>query len=708
MENGLRPPIQMAAEAMRTMQIGFQGEQNAQQIRINVEKWLEKWPDASIHLMLTLPGEKTSYPANTRIENGELIFLPGYGDTQKAGHGAAYVAATRDGTHLAVSETVLTEILPRGRGGDISEEAPEAQAGWVADVIDAAHRAEEAAKRAENAQVTDEQVGKAVESYLDKNPIDPYTLPVASADTLGGVKVGSGLRMNGEVLNAEVTKEKVEQLSEEIGDLREVTTVRRTVDVVAASHTDGYYTKTGVFTEDVGREYKIVPVEVGENYELTTQIGSANIPAIIYRDANDAVLSYDMLGASGTSTTITAEIIIPEGCTNVIVQSVYVFIPTKLKRISYALNQSCEYIANQTVPLGPDILAGVNGYYVADTGWSGNKTVGYTHTAGRVDSMSFSTADIEEGAVYICEFDTDYIDDEFVNVGIGSQYRILVYKGISHLSIPLLAVGAKTLYFTPLSNRTFTISNVTLRKVGGMDAKQNIELFNVLTSNHSKNLGYWNVILGKNTAENAVGTTRTLAIGYAALNALQGGHRNVALGTFTMSQMIGGENNVAIGSDAMLAIKQALDCIAIGKGAMYNGQLVEDNVAIGHYALTGSASSSNSKRNVAIGKNAGWYAYGQDNVYIGYQAGYKNRNTNGNVCIGKNAYGGESGNHNTCIGEESGHATGINNSTAIGYYAQATKSNQMVIGNKNVTEYIFAGKRLIFNNDGTVTWEAVE
>lgn len=266
MENGLRPPIQMAAEAMRTMQIGFQGEQNAQQIRINVEKWLEKWPDASIHLMLTLPGEKTSYPASTRIENGELIFLPGYGDTQKAGHGAAYVAATRDGTHLAVSETVLTEILLRGRGGETIPEAPEAQAGWVANVLDAAHRAEEAAKRAENAQVTDEQVGKAVEDFLRENPVEfeekdptvpewakakekptytaeevgaqpkgdyalkseipaPYTLPVASADTLGGVMVGDGLQMDGEKLG--VRKRKL-KLIEEITLSEPVTEVKRT------------------------------------------------------------------------------------------------------------------------------------------------------------------------------------------------------------------------------------------------------------------------------------------------------------------------------------------------------------------------------------------------------------------------------------------------------------------------------------------------
>lgn len=241
MENGIRPPIQMAVDSMRNLCLGYTGEANAQLIQIDVSKWQEKWPGASIDLMLALPGEKASYPAKTELQDGKLLFLPGYGDTQKPGHGAAYVVATVGGTHVAVSETVITEILPRGRGGDTAEEAPEAQAGWVAHVLDAAHRAEEAARRAENAQVTDEQVGKAVEDYLTENPVEfeekdptvpdwakakekpaytaeevgaqpkgnyalkseipaPYELPVASADTLGGVKVGDGLQMDGEKL----------------------------------------------------------------------------------------------------------------------------------------------------------------------------------------------------------------------------------------------------------------------------------------------------------------------------------------------------------------------------------------------------------------------------------------------------------------------------------------------------------------------------
>ena len=231
MENGIRTPIQMAVDSMRNLCLGYTGEANAQLIQIDVSKWQEKWPGASIDLMLALPGEKASYPAKTELKDGKLLFLPGYGDTQKPGHGAAYVVATKDGTHLAASDTVLTEIMHKGRGGDELPEAPEAQAGWVANVLNAAHRAEEAAKRAENAQVTDEQVGKAVEDYLQENPVEapvqsvngktgavqlsaadvgalskdtpipePYTLPTASAEVKGGVKVGSGLQMDGDKL----------------------------------------------------------------------------------------------------------------------------------------------------------------------------------------------------------------------------------------------------------------------------------------------------------------------------------------------------------------------------------------------------------------------------------------------------------------------------------------------------------------------------
>lgn len=189
MENGIRPPIQMAVDSMRNLCLGYTGEQNAQLIQIDVSKWQEKWPGASIDLMLALPGEKASYPAKTELKDGKLLFLPGYGDTQKPGHGAAYVVATKDGTHLAASDTVLTEIMHKGRGGDEMPEAPEAQAGWVADVLNAANRAEEAATstaqnvgQAESAANRAEEAAEKAENAKpnpenEQNLIDRLTTP---------------------------------------------------------------------------------------------------------------------------------------------------------------------------------------------------------------------------------------------------------------------------------------------------------------------------------------------------------------------------------------------------------------------------------------------------------------------------------------------------------------------------------------------------
>lgn len=65
---------------------------------------------------------------------------------------------------------------------------------------------------AADAKVTGDRIAKLSEE-IAKIP-EPYTLPIASADTLGGVKVGSGLQMAGDVLG--VKPEGVYELIETI------------------------------------------------------------------------------------------------------------------------------------------------------------------------------------------------------------------------------------------------------------------------------------------------------------------------------------------------------------------------------------------------------------------------------------------------------------------------------------------------------------
>ena len=70
----------------------------------------------------------------------------------------------------------------------------------------------------------------------------------------------------------------------------------------------------------------------------------------------------------------------------------------------------------------------------------------------------------------------------------------------------------------------------------------------------------------------------------------------------------------------------------------------------------------------------------------------------------------ESGsNNNTAVGHNAmSTRKQYENCIAIGKDADCTKNNQMVLGSSAITEVILMGnKKLIFNSDGTVTWEEI-
>ena len=101
-----------------------------------------------------------------------------------------------------------------------------------------------------------------------------------------------------------------------------------------------------------------------------------------------------------------------------------------------------------------------------------------------------------------------------------------------------------------------------------------------------------------------------------------------------------------------------MECIYEDRYDPENLKSVNNNVAVGANSLVDAESGS--ENNVAIGYNA-----------LSTQKQYKN-----------------------CI--------------AIGKDADCTKNNQMVLGSSAITEVVLMGdKKLIFNSDGTVTWESI-
>jgi hypothetical protein len=181
-----------------------------------------------------------------------------------------------------------------------------------------------------------------------------------------------------------------------------------------------------------------------------------------------------------------------------------------------------------------------------------------------------------------------------------------------------------------------------------------------------------------------------------------------------MSKLVNGNRNIAIGADSLYFPLTAQDVIAIGTGTF--GVVGEDFkycIAIGTQAMSNAQSGVScviaignnttprgGSYQVAVGSSALFYSTGRFNTAVGHQAGY-----------GKNGKN-NSGEYNTCVGIQSNcYSEDVNepvsNSIALGANARATKSNQCVIGNSDVTEFVLGNKKLIFNNDNTVKWEII-
>lgn len=373
------------------------------------------------------------------------------------------------------------------------------------------------------------------------------------------------------------------------------------------------------------------------------------------------------------------------------------------------------YIESKTIFLGDNVL----GSATLGEGWSESNGT-YTHATGNTADLTFETS-VEEGSVYLLEFDTSYTAGEYVKVGIGDRYRILCYKGSqAHATIPLLASGGTTLYISPY-NDTYagSISNITLKKIQDNGTECVLDVYTVETNNHDKNYGFWNTLIGEDTAENAVGSTRTVAIGTYALRDLQGGHRNIGIGTFAMSQLIGGESNISIGADSMLAVQKADECIALGLGVLYEGSSRKNDIAIGVSALRGTPESTTEK-NIAIGCEAGrCVTTAKSNTLVGNSSGYKITSGVNNTFVGANAgQNATTAYNNVAIGAGATIPATGSHVVALGSNAVATKSKQVVIGSDSVTETLLKGnlvvrgtdgimRQIVFNSDGTCSWTTV-
>ena len=140
---------------------------------------------------------------------------------------------------------------------------------------------------------------------------------------------------------------------------------------------------------------------------------------------------------------------------------------------------------------------------------------------------------------------------------------------------------------------------------------------------------------------------------------------------------------------------------------------------------------SDTGRNIIIGYNAGHKfgngsaTGGNENIFFGYNAGFQQTAGDGNVLIGAGANAGGShtssgnvyvgqeagrfatGGNNICIGRYAGNVGGFtgSNNLVIGYNADpsaANVSNEITLGNANISLLRVPGINLTFGNNGAV------
>ena len=233
--------------------LGQQNDGAVTQVRIDLREHREMYPELTYYSIAVTNPDKVTYIADTVIEEDALVWNVTGADTAVVGKGLYQVLATGDNGALWHSAKHETWIIDNMEGIADAGEAPAPHEPWYQSVIEAAEAVVDSLDKMpvigdngnwylynnrtgryedSGSPSKGEGNGGAVQSVNGKTgavkltaedvgalpkdtPIpDPYTLPTASETVKGGVKVGNGLQMNGEVL--EVVSEGVFELIEKI------------------------------------------------------------------------------------------------------------------------------------------------------------------------------------------------------------------------------------------------------------------------------------------------------------------------------------------------------------------------------------------------------------------------------------------------------------------------------------------------------------
>jgi len=210
-----------------------------------------------------------------------------------------------------------------------------------------------------------------------------------------------------------------------------------------------------------------------------------------------------------------------------------------------------------------------------------------------------------------------------------------------------------------------------------------------------------NTAVGSDAAGGGTGDDNT-AVGYSALLAVANGNNNTAVGS-NAAAAFSGDGITAVGYQAAKLVT-GTQVTAIGYNALSSATTAGANTAIGYNAM---ASCVDGGFNTAIGQSALFgVTSGTLNTGAGQGALVDVAGGGSNTAVGAGSgINITSGNQNTYLGYHAYPSGNYSNSMGLGYNARPTASNQVVIGDANVTETVLRGQ--VKGGAGTGTGQPV-
>lgn len=217
---------------------------------------------------------------------------------------------------------------------------------------------------------------------------------------------------------------------------------------------------------------------------------------------------------------------------------------------------------------------------------------------------------------------------------------------------------------TKLSNGDLQINSITIGK-GNNSISTNLILGN--NAGNSITSGSYNLFLGGNAGKSTTSGLLNIFIGLGAGEFNSTGQGNTYLG-LNAGKYNNSVSNTFLGNNAGEN--------NLGQGNTFVGQNTNQNPT----ATAGSYGTF-------IGQSAGFNNNGQSNTFIGQSSGYSNNSGQFHAFLGqKSGYGQNSGAGCTFLGWSAGSSsTSFSNSTAVGYNAQPNGSNQITLGNGDIS-----------------------